>query len=139
MTAADDQLRTVLKTHGYSLTAARIAVYSLLRDKGPVTMAVLSAQCRHINRASVYRTIQLFERLGIVHRLQIGWKYKLELSDAFVAHHHHFVCNRCSNIIKLPEDSHIEDRLAALVKSQGLTMDNHTIEVSGICSSCKTR
>jgi len=35
---------------------------------------------------------------------QIGWKYKLELSNAFQHHHHHLTCLQCGGVTPLPED-----------------------------------
>src|ERR1700722_13846047 len=87
-----EELKAALKSREYSLTAARQAVFSALLDKEPQTMQQLVAACPTIDRASVYRTVSLFEQLGVVQRLQIGWKYKLELSDRFHHHHHHLTC-----------------------------------------------
>src|ERR1700759_5537066 len=99
------RLQTTLKDHHQSLTAARVHVFEALQGHEPQTMHPIVEACRGgPDRASVYRAIALFERLGIVQRLQMGWKYKLELSDAFTHHHHHLTCLRCGRIIPLPED-----------------------------------
>lgn len=100
-------------------------------------MAELAKACASIDRASVYRTITLFERLGIVKRLQMGWKYKLELSDAFQHHHHHLTCSRCGRIIPLPEDERLEKRLRQLVDTLGFDMRDHQLEIQGYCDSCR--
>lgn len=39
----------------------------------------------HLDRASLYRIITVFERIGIVRRINIGWKYKIELSVGFLS------------------------------------------------------
>src|ERR1700733_372533 len=100
-----EQLKITLKAHHQSLTKSRLLIFTALEDKEPQTMHEIVAACQgQVDRASVYRTIALFERLGIVLRLQIGWKYKLELSDDFHHHHHHLTCRQCGKTIPLPED-----------------------------------
>ncbi|HMH31052.1 MAG TPA: transcriptional repressor [Methylomirabilota bacterium] len=135
-----DQLKVVLKQHNQSLTAARQIVFSALQDQEPQTMRELVMACEGlVNRASIYRVVSLFERLGIVQRLQIGWKYKLELTDTFHHHHHHLTCLRCGKIIPLKEDNQLEDRLEYLAKGSGFTMNGHQLEVQGYCYECSSK
>ncbi len=136
MTEPLQQLQQSLKGQG-SLTLPRQVVFSALLGHEPQTMAQLVAVCAdQIDRASVYRTIALFERLGIVQRLQIGWKYKLELSDAFHHHHHHLTCLKCGRTTPLPEDKQLENRLQQLAQTQNFTMQGHQLEVQGLCQNC---
>ena len=130
------QLREQLKIHNHSLTAPRRAVFDALQGQEPQTMHEVVARCPGIDRASVYRTIALFEHLGIVQRLQIGWKYKLELTGAFAHHHHHLSCNKCGRIIPLPEDSVLEKRLSLLAGSQNFQPQDHQLEIRGFCVDC---
>ena len=97
-----EQLKKTLKERGQSLTRPRQLVFSALQGKEPQTMHQLVTACAvQIDRASVYRTVAVYERLGIIQRLQIGWKYKLELSDAFQRHHHHLTCLKCGRVIPI--------------------------------------
>jgi Fur family transcriptional regulator, ferric uptake regulator len=128
----------VLKKQGLNLTETRKLVFRTLQGKEPQTMAELIEACwRQIDRASVYRTITLFERLGIVKRLQIGWKYRLELSDDFQHHHHHLTCQICGRTTALPEDNELEKRLSQLAAKQGFAMRDHQLEIQGICQKCR--
>lgn len=137
MVAEITTIATVLKQHNYSVTKTRQAVFNAMIDTGPVTMAQLVNKVRaHADRASVYRTVELFERLGIINRLQIGWKYKLELSDMFTEHHHHATCLQCGKVIALEEDKALESSIHVLAKSAGFTTTNHILEIRGICASC---
>ena len=132
------QFKTTLKAAGYSLTKTRQLVFAALQDKEPQTMHEVVAACAgQADRASVYRTVKLFEKLGIVQRLQIGWKYKLELSDSFHHHHHHLTCELCGRTIPLPEDPQLEKRLRNLARTQNFTMRGHQLEIQGLCSDCQ--
>ncbi len=133
-----EQFVSTLKQHGQSLTKSRQYIFSALQGEEPQTIAEIVAVCRgRVDRASVYRTIALFERLGIVQRLQIGWKYKLELSDAFHRHHHHLTCRRCGQTIPLPEDAVLERRLADLANQYNFQMEDHQLEIQGVCETCR--
>ena len=127
-----------LKRAGYSVTATRREVFAALQGKEPQTMRELLATCQgKADRASVYRTIGLFEQLGIVKRLQIGWKYKLELSDAFHHHHHHLTCTSCGRTTPFEENTELEQQLAQLAANHRFAMHDHQLEIQGICSDCQ--
>jgi Fe2+ or Zn2+ uptake regulation protein len=80
MTLDTATLAALLRKNNSSLTKPRKAVFNLLLSKEPQSMQVLVKRAEgKVDRATVYRTIELFEELGIVHRLNIGWKYKIEL------------------------------------------------------------
>jgi len=138
MIAEIPTIATILRQHEHSVTKARQVVFNALADSGPLTMAQLTNKVRaHIDRTSVYRTVDLFEKLGIINRLQIGWKYKLELSDLFTEHHHHATCMQCGSVISLEEDESLETGIQHLAASADFTISSHTLEIRGICSSCK--
>jgi len=99
-------------------------------------MHALLARLPQIDRASVYRNIALFEQLGIVQRLQAGWKYKLELAGSFHEHHHHATCLNCGRAIDLPEDALLETRLHTLAKQYHFQVRRHQIELQGLCGQC---
>lgn len=137
MSDPSDLLKTSLKSQGHSLTAARQAVFAALLNKEPQTMQQLVAACTGIDRASVYRTVGLFEQAGIVNRLQIGWKYKLELSDAFHHHHHHLTCQQCGRVIPFNESPGLEATLRQIAKDNDFFMKGHQLEIQGYCANCK--
>jgi Fur family transcriptional regulator, ferric uptake regulator len=131
-------LKRALRNEHLSITSARQVVFSALRDAEPQTMQQLVDRCEHlIDRASVYRAITLFERLGIVQRLQIGWKYKLELSNAYQHHHHHLTCLQCGGVTPLPEDALLEKQLTKLARLHNFDAQDHQLEIRGVCIKCR--
>jgi Fe2+ or Zn2+ uptake regulation protein len=134
----DAQLRNTLKQHGQNITTARSSVFLALKNEEPLTMGSLIERCEEIDRASVYRTVALFEKLGIVQRLQTGWKYRLELTDAFHEHHHHATCLVCGTVQVAPEDSIIEQHLKRLAGTLGFQLERHQLELQGYCSACQS-
>gem|GEM_PF-172300 len=108
-----EALTATLKSHGYSVTKSRKTVFMALLDREPQSIAELTKIVGDTtDRASIYRTLELFESLNIVERLPIGWKHKFELSDAFTTHHHHATCIRCVyRTLELFESLNIVERL----------------------------
>lgn len=137
MHEALQNLADSLRAGGHSLTAARKTVFLALLDKEPQTMATLVKATSSIDRASVYRAISLFEQLGIVQRLQIGWKYQLELSNQFASHHHHITCLRCGQVQSFEESDAIELELRQLAQQASMQLTGHQIELRGICKNCQ--
>ena len=138
MSSLSEKLQEVLRAAGYSVTKPRQAVFDALQTHEPQTMGELARACQPaVNRASVYRVVQLFEQLGIVQRLQMGWKYKLELSDKFSQHHHHLTCTNCGATLDVEEDAALEARIHLLARLHGFMPEEHQLEISGLCPACQ--
>ena len=134
-----DTLKALLQKNDASLTKPRRVVFNLLLDQEAQSMQVLVSRAEgKIDRATVYRTVELFERLGIVHRLNIGWKYKVELSDIFLGHHHHFHCTNCGKTFSLPANSMLETMIDTAVSKEGYSPRGHNLEIHGLCQACQT-
>jgi Fe2+ or Zn2+ uptake regulation protein len=133
---SDTQLTSALRRHHQSVTNARRVVFNALQGQEPLSMTDLVRRASGIDRATVYRTVTLFERLGIIQRLQTGWKYTLELGSEFHDHHHHATCLGCNISIVLPEDQSFELSLTIMAQGQGFTIKRHQIELQGYCETC---
>ena len=132
-----EKLSETLKKHGYSLTKPRQALFSSLQSGTPRTMRELTLDLSSVmDRASIYRAVALFEELGIVVRVQQGWKYKIELSDIFSPHHHHITCIKCGKVISFDEPDGLHEILTQITTAAGYTNENHSLEISGTCSEC---
>lgn len=137
MTMEAITLSRVLKQHKVSHTKTRQAVFDLLTKSEPLTMRELAEKLPSVNRSSVYRTIDLFEQTGIVHRLPIGWKYKIELTNSYQPHHHHITCLSCNMSTPFQEDDYLEELLASIAKNEDFVLQNHQIELQGLCANCR--
>jgi Fe2+ or Zn2+ uptake regulation protein len=132
-------LKSKITENGYRLTKAREATFKLLINPEPQSMSELLAKAKeaNIDRVSVYRNIDLFEKLGIVHRITIGWKYKLELSDEFMEHHHHLTCLGCGKVIDIADEKHIEQFIQSVADQSGFKVRKHLFEIDGYCPKCQ--
>ncbi len=128
---------SILRRNGKHITRARLGVFKTLYDTTPKSMNELHRILKHdIDRTSIYRSVELFEKLGIIHRIQIGWKYKVELSDIFVEHHHHISCLQCGRVIAVKEDERLEILIREIARANNISRPVHQIEIQGYCERC---
>lgn len=90
---------------------------------------------RRIGLTSVYRSLDLFESLGIVFKIMNGSnvKYKLcQLGD----HHHHIICKTCGHVVEL-NFCDISIWSERVMESTGYQVTDHQLNFYGFCKDCK--
>lgn len=129
----------ILKDNSFSNTNARNLIFDLLMkaDKPQSMHQLIEGSKDKVDRVSVYRTIELFERLGIVQRLHIGWKYKLELSEVFLDHHHHMTCLGCGRVVPIKDETALEEMIERLGRANNFVLKSHQLEIQGYCEKCQ--
>lgn len=90
--------------------------------------------------ATVYRSVQMLERLGLVKRFQFdngAARYSF-MGEGEGRHHHlhHLVCTRCTQIVEIGEClvTELQAQVAARSKFAAVT---HRLEFFGVCPSCQ--
>jgi len=129
--------RSRIKKHGCFITEPRVRLFTVLQKHGSLTIFELISNLPDQDQATVYRNIKLFEELGIINRLWLGWKSKLELSDIFHHHHHHFTCLSCGKVMVLIEDFALEKQIEHISRKGGFQPSDHQLEIRGYCKNCK--
>ncbi len=128
-----------MKQSGNSVTSARRSIYKLLKHVDmPMSIQEIAGESPTIDRATVYRTIELFEKLGIVKRVWFGFRSKVELSDLYQEHHHHLVCESCGRIIKI-DHANLERMVSRITKKNNYLPTKHHIEIFGLCEECQLK
>lgn len=131
-----NKFTTILKEHRVSITTARKAIFeTLLEAEEPLKNGEIARRTPSVDRASVYRTLELFNELGLTETIIRGWTPLTELAEPFKAHHHHLICERCGNVIEI-ENETLEDVLQLVASRHQFILKKHTVELSGVCSSC---
>jgi Fe2+ or Zn2+ uptake regulation protein len=130
-------LKKILSDNGYKITKAREDTFLVLLSPEPQSMAALIEKAKNkVDRVTMYRNIDLFEKLGIVNRIYVGWKYKLELSDNFMDHHHHLSCLSCGKVVDIEDEQHINEFIKSVTDTFKFTPRHHQFEIDGFCSTC---
>lgn len=88
-----------------------------------------------IGYATVHRTLKLFAECGIAAERNFGdGQGRFELVHG-EEHHDHLICNRCGLIIEFenPQIEKLQDKVA---RQHNFTIENHRLELYGLCSAC---
>ena len=139
MESYTEKYLSMLKSSGLSNTNARRAVFNLLiaSNHKPLSSSEIIFSCSDsADRASVYRNIEALTKAGVIQKIYTGWKYKLELSDAFHGHHHHLICTNCGDIRTIENDQVLESSIDRLSAEYKFKAKDHRIEIFGICKDC---
>ena len=125
--------------HGHRLTAARQTIIeALVQSEGHITADALAARVHatvpQIGRMTVYRTLELLSRLGVVRPIYQGTgaaHYVLMTGGS----HHHLICNRCHGVIEF-DDCTAGELARQLADRFNFQVSSHLLELNGICANC---
>lgn len=140
------RVNDLLREAGYKFTTPRQIVADVLESKHHQHLSAndiweaVQRRDNRIGRMSVYRTLDLFIRLGYVRPVsqsssdeRSGIVYVV-MDDG---HHHHFICKNCNQVIEFVECD-LEELVTHLETKYGCSIDGHLLEFYGICSMCQT-
>lgn len=131
-----------LREKGLRLTPQRLFVVSAIADgKGHLGVDELHQRVKesypYIDIATVYRTVHLLKKLGLVTEVGIGDRLHYELTDPDRLHHH-LVCSTCENAFDL-DPTYVEEFRHTLTTEYHFEPDFKNFTVSGICAECRKR
>lgn len=130
----------ILREQGYRLTPQRLLVLSIVSEGGDhmgVDEVFRRAQAAYpyMDIATVYRTLHLFKKLGVVTEVAIGDRLHYELKDPH-GHHHHMVCQECHGAYNL-NPHYLEEFRRILINEFGFEPDLDHFAISGVCAKCR--
>jgi Fur family ferric uptake transcriptional regulator len=134
----DQLFKETLVRNNSNITPERLYIFQTLKSlDGPCTVAkLISITSNKMDRSTVYRTLDLFEKIGISVRVYSGWKYTIELSDMFNPHHHHMTCTNCGKIVSFNESGELLKELKRIEDNNNFRVQSHTLELKGLCRNC---
>jgi Fur family ferric uptake transcriptional regulator len=138
MSIPDVPLRETLHGKGLRMTPQRQIVLDAVTRLGHATPEAVCAEVAKtdpgVNPSTVYRTLDLFERLGVIRHAHLG-------SGAATYHrgdetaHLHLVCESCGRVTEA--DVTLADELAgSLERAHGFVPDVAHMAISGLCADC---
>ena len=136
-----NKIAGILRRKGYRLTPQRHAVLNVIAAShdhltpGEICSRV---QQKHpgIGLVTVYRIINLLTELKLVCRINLDGGNPGYLMRRPTEPHHHLVCSHCGVVVDFNccEFTSLEERLA---QETGFNIDNHILEVRGLCPACQ--
>lgn len=124
--AAREEVIAAIAELGCSITAREIA--DLLRERGS-----------GVGLASIYRALELLDRLGLVKRFDVGEgvaRYEAALPGG--DHHHHLVCDSCGAVEPFEDDA-LEAAIHEIEGRTSFAIAAHDVMLRGECPDCRAR
>jgi Fur family transcriptional regulator, ferric uptake regulator len=117
---------------GYKATPQRRAVLRALSAEQHQSLEEIRTRCPEVGLVTMYRTLDLLGKLGIVRRLDLGDGARYEFAKD---HHHHMICESCGDILDF-EECPLDPALLPLENSE-FEVRSHSLEVYGRCDACR--
>ncbi len=133
-------LKSIFKDRKLKRSHPRILIYQELSDAGaPLSPQELYRDLlkkeKKVGLTSIYRSLDLFESLGMVFKIRNGSSVKYKLCES-EDHHHHIVCRSCGNVVEL-NFCDISDLSRKVSESTGYQVIDHQLNFYGLCKDCK--
>jgi Fur family ferric uptake transcriptional regulator len=130
----------VLKKQGYRLTPQRLMVVSAIENSedhisADEVYSQVVARYPNVNISTVYRTLELLKRLGLVTETDLGGG-RVRYHPANKGHHHHLICQECGAMIDLDE-SLLKPLEEALLLEHNFIADLRHLAIHGRCVKCR--
>ena len=132
--------KRLVKDKKLRLSHPRLLIYrELSESRSPLSPQELY-QCllrkqRKIGLTSIYRSLDLFESLGIVFKIINGSSVKYRVCE-IEEHHHHIICKACGNVVEL-DFCDISDWSKKVTESTGYQVVDHELNFYGFCQACR--
>nr|WP_312575893.1 transcriptional repressor [Sedimentibacter sp.] len=141
-------LRDKLCEKNFKMTTQRKVVFEILTEKAEEHLSPeeiydhIKDVYPEMGLATIYRTLQLFEEIGLVYKLNFDdgcYRYEiLSPNNKEVHQHHHLICKKCGKIIEVKED--LMNSLEEIIEKQyNFEIKNHMVKFTGICSQCRNK
>lgn len=139
-----DDIKQIFKEEGYKLTTQRRAILDVIVENQDKHLSpeeiydIVKKKYPEIGIATVYRTLQLLEKLNIIYRLNFDDGYnRYELNyDSENHHHHHLICLKCGKVMEVKLDL-LENLENEIENENGFKIVDHNVKFFGYCADCQ--
>jgi Fur family ferric uptake transcriptional regulator len=121
----------------------RLVVEEIVHRTSPFTSAELleavQSKSQGTSRATVYRTLDLLCRIGVVQRIHEdaqGGRCHTYMACGD-HHHHHLICNSCGTVLDFQEDKALDALVREIEKRTAFRVEDHRLELVGLCPACQ--
>lgn len=139
-----NEIKKIFKEEGLKLTTQRRAILDVIVKNHSKHLSpeevydIVKVKYPEIGIATVYRTLQLLEKLNIIYRVNFDDGYnRYELNhDSENHHHHHLICLKCGKVMEVKLDL-LETLENEIEKENGFKIIDHNVKFFGYCANCQ--
>lgn len=135
------RFRTYLRDQNLPVTEQRDAIASaMFFSDGHLSVDDLDQALRadgvQVGRATIYRTLELMDRAGLIDEHDFGEGFKRYEPRAGSGHHEHLICRDCGKVVEFTSDR-IERMNMLIAEEYGFRLHHHRLEIYGVCEDCQ--
>ena len=134
-----EQIHTIIRNTGLKVTPKRVSILKvIIASKRPLTIQRLLSLLPEMDQVTTYRTLEFFVQFGVVRQVDFRhghahYEFVEKNND-----HHHLVCTVCKKVEDFTDCTVTKLMEQIVKKSKSFTsINDHTLELFGVCSSCK--
>jgi Fe2+ or Zn2+ uptake regulation protein len=137
-TDPDARLREALRDAGLRVTTQRVVLHRVVLELGrhasaEEITAAASERLPGLSLPTVYATLELLERLGLLRR--ITGAGPAALYDAGAEPHAHLLCSSCGAVVDVPGEADVA-ALWRAARRAGLAVEGAEVVLHGKCAAC---
>lgn len=140
--AADrEAFRAYLRDHNLPATAQRLAIADVvLGTDRHLSVEEVAAELRtrgaSAGTATLYRTLEVLVRSGLVVQRDFGEGFKRYEASRGIPHHEHLLCTVCGRVTEF-RDERLERMTTLLAEAHDFSRQRHRLVIYGLCGDCR--
>ncbi|NMA86034.1 MAG: transcriptional repressor [Tissierellia bacterium] len=137
-----DEVKEKFKKEGYKLTTQRRVILDAIVENQEKHLNpeeiydIVKIRYPEIGIATVYRTLQLLEKLNIIYKLNFDDGYNRYELNKSSDNHHHLICLKCGKVMEVKLDL-LEKLENEIEEENGFKIVDHNVKFFGYCASCQ--
>jgi Fur family transcriptional regulator, ferric uptake regulator len=141
-TETSHNLTEELTRQGYRMTPQRMMIVDAIEHAENHISAEdifkqVVAKYPNVNVSTVYRTLELLEKRGLVTKTEMGVGH-IVYHPLEKGHHHHLICRECGSVVNLDE-SVLTPLQESLQQNYQFTADLRHLGIMGLCAECNKK
>jgi Fur family transcriptional regulator, ferric uptake regulator len=138
-----EAFRAYLRDHNLPVTAQRIAIAEVVLESDrhlsvDDIVRALAARGAPAGTATVYRTVEVLVRSGLVVERDFGEGFRRYEPARGVPQHEHLLCTVCGRVTEF-RDERLERMTTLIAEGHRFARQWHRLVIYGVCGQCQRR
>lgn len=136
-----EAFRSFLRDHSLPVTAQRLAIAEVVLGterhlSAEEVAAQLKSRGANAGTATIYRTLEVMVRSGLVVERDFGEGFKRYEASRGIPHHEHLLCTVCGRVTEF-RDERLERMTTLLAEAHDFSRQRHRLVIYGLCGDCR--
>lgn len=139
-----NSLKAELHERGWRMTPQRETILQIFQNlasghhlSAEDLHTTLQEQGETISLSTIYRTLKMMARMGILRELELAEGHKhYEINQPYPHHHHHLICVRCNKTIEFKSDTVLKSG-SRVAQREGYHLLDCQLTIHAVCPTCQ--